>query len=142
MHVLELPPSTESVPAARRFVRAQLSSAHVDVDTAALLVSEVVTNAVLHARTALTLSVGEIGTVAHIEVADGSPRRPRLHAFSPTSGTGRGLRMLDQLAERWGVKVDPVTGGKVVWFDVGEPSEEAWADGSHDWLAEGVLDEH
>jgi len=144
---LDLPPNTESVPAARRFVRRELGGVDVDVDTATLLVSEVVTNAVLHARTAVRLSIEATGSEAHIEVRDGSPVEPRVHAFSPTSATGRGLRLLDLLAKRWGVESDPRTGGKIVWFDVGEVSEAAWDDGpwneaAGDWRIEGMAGEH
>jgi hypothetical protein len=145
--VLDLPPTTDSVPAARRFVRSRLSDADIDVDTAILLVSEVVTNAVLHARTALTLTVENLGAVAHIEVRDGSPVLPRVHAFSTTSATGRGLRLLEQLAMRWGFDQEPSTGGKTVWFEVGAVSEQAWAAFAFDevedeWLVEGVSNEH
>jgi anti-sigma regulatory factor (Ser/Thr protein kinase) len=137
VHELDLPPTSDSVPAARRFVRRELGHVGIDVDTAALLVSEVVTNAVLHARTSVTLSIETIDTVAHIEVRDGSPVQPRVHAFSPTAATGRGLRLLDLLAKRWGVEADPRTGGKVVWFDVGEPSDVTWGDLAAEWRIEG-----
>jgi anti-sigma regulatory factor (Ser/Thr protein kinase) len=136
VNVLDLPPTTDSVPAARRFVRARLIDGTSDVETATLLVSEVVTNAVLHARTAITLTVEELDAVARIAVRDGSPVQPRLHAFSPTSATGRGLRLLDQLSTRWGVDADPATGGKVVWFEVGEASDTAWGDLTSDWFSE------
>ncbi|MGZ4593926.1 MAG: ATP-binding protein [Actinomycetes bacterium] len=144
MNVLDLPPTTDSVPAARRFVRARLVHAEVDVDTATLLVSEVVTNAILHARTPVTVTVEEDGAVAHIAVADRSPVPPRLHAYSATSATGRGMRLLDQLAIRWGVEADPVTGGKTVWFEVGAPSDEVWtaAGFAEDWATEGVSGDH
>jgi anti-sigma regulatory factor (Ser/Thr protein kinase) len=142
VHVLDLPPTTDSVPAARRFVRQELRHGVVDVDTAALLVSEVVTNAVLHARTTVTLTVRAHGSIAHIEVRDGSPVQPRVHAFSPTSATGRGLRLLDLLAKRWGVDADPRTGGKVVWFDVGEPSDASWSELAEEWRLEGLAGEH
>jgi anti-sigma regulatory factor (Ser/Thr protein kinase) len=128
VNVLSLPPTTASVPMARRFVQARLVDGATDVDTAALLVSEVVTNAILHARTTVTLTVEIEDDVVRITVRDGSPVQPRLHSFAPTSTTGRGLRLLDQLAKRWGVDADPATGGKVVWFEVGEPSEAAWAE--------------
>jgi anti-sigma regulatory factor (Ser/Thr protein kinase) len=132
VNVLDLPPTTDSVPVARRFVRARLvdgdTDGAVDIDTAALLVSEVVTNAILHARTTVTLTVEVSDEVVRIAVRDGSPMRPRLHAFAPTSATGRGLRLLDALARRWGVDADPVTGGKIVWFEVGEPAESGWGD--------------
>jgi anti-sigma regulatory factor (Ser/Thr protein kinase) len=138
VNVLHLPPTTASVPVARRFVRARLGAAagaadgcadaSVDVDTAALLVSEVVTNAILHARSTVTLTVDVADDVVRITVRDGSPVQPRVHAFAPTSATGRGLLLLDRLAKRWGVETDPVTGGKVVWFEVGEPSLAAWGE--------------
>ena len=128
MDVLDLPPTTASVPVARRFVRARLEDVSADLDTAALLVSEVVTNAILHARSAVTLTVDVVEDVVRITVRDGSPVQPRVHAFAPTSATGRGLLLLDHLAKRWGVEPDPVTGGKVVWFEVGEPSLAAWGE--------------
>ena len=135
MDVLDLPPTTASVPVARRFVRARLvedaasaADGRADVDSATLLVSEDVTNAILHARIAVTLTVDVGEDVVRITVRDGSPVQPRVHAFAPTSATGRGLLLLDRLAKRWGVEPDPVTGGKVVWFEVGEPSLAAWGE--------------
>lgn len=126
---------------ARQFVRAQLGG-DVDIDTATLLVSEVVTNAILHARTAVTLTVQQLGAAARIAVHDGSPVRPRVHAFSVTAATGRGLRLLDQLAEHWGVDADPRTGGKTVWFEVGEASDDPWAGAAAfagDWPVEDLI---
>jgi anti-sigma regulatory factor (Ser/Thr protein kinase) len=136
VNVLDLPPTTDSVSVARRFVRARLVHGAADVDTAALLVSEVVTNAILHARTSVTLTVELAGEVVRITVRDGSPVQPRIHSFAATSATGRGLRLLDRLAKRWGVDADPATGGKIVWFEVGEPSEIAWGEVSEEWLSE------
>lgn len=142
MSALDLPPSTDSVPAARRFVREELRGTDVDVDTALLLVSEVVTNAVLHARSSVRVVVEPDAALARIEVHDGSPVPPRRHSFSTLSATGRGLRLLEQLALGWGV--EPGNDGKVVWFEVGPPSEDVWAtsfdvDGL---MAEGVPGEH
>ena len=134
---LELPPTPESVPEARAFVRETLRATSVDVDTAMLLVSEVTTNAVLHARTSVTVQVQVTGDVVRVEVTDGSPAVPRIHSYGPTSATGRGLRLVDQLARSWGVRDDP-DGGKVVWFEVGAPSESAWAELDGGWLVEGA----
>lgn len=128
MSTLDLPPTTDSVPTARRFVREALRGCNVDIDTAMLLVSEVVTNAVLHARSDILLSVHDPAPGAErvrIEVHDGSPVTPRRHTYTALSATGRGLRLLEQLAEDWGVESQ--VDGKSVWFDVGPPSEEAWA---------------
>jgi anti-sigma regulatory factor (Ser/Thr protein kinase) len=135
---LDLPPTTDSVPLARRFARSELRESQSDVDTVLLLVSEVVTNAVLHARSSIHLVVQDLDEVARVEVHDGSPVPPRMHHFHLVSGTGRGLRMLDQLAMTWGVDPDPRGTGKVVWFEVGTESETAWDTFADDLLAEGV----
>jgi anti-sigma regulatory factor (Ser/Thr protein kinase) len=140
--VLELPPTTESVPTARRFVRNVIggSDTVADIDTATLLVTEIVTNAVLHALTPMTVRVTVAADVVRIEVRDGSVVAPRMHAFSATAATGRGLRLLESLAVRWGVRPEPPA-GKVVWFEVGAASESAWDLNAEDWLAGGALDD-
>ena len=72
--MLELPLITGSVPAARRFVRHLMldSDSVADIDTASLLVTEIVTNAVLHAVAPMTLRVEVSADVVRIEVRDGS----------------------------------------------------------------------
>ena len=108
--MLELPPNTESVPTARRFVRDLMveSDTVADVDTASLLVTEIVTNAVLHAWTPMTLRVSRSApTSCASRCRDGSQLPPRVHAFSATAATGRGLRLLESLAVRWGVRPEP-----------------------------------
>jgi anti-sigma regulatory factor (Ser/Thr protein kinase) len=135
---LDLPPSTESVPVARRFARREVNETQADVDTVVLLVSEVVTNAVLHARSDIRLNIESRDDLVRVEVRDASPLSPRLHHFRLTSGTGRGLRMLERLARRWGVEPDPAGAGKVVWFEVGEPDESSWEFIGDDLLSEGV----
>jgi hypothetical protein len=131
---LDLPPTTDSVPLARRFARSTLRESRWDVDTVLLLVSEVVTNAVLHARSGIRLVVEDRADAARVEVHDGSPVPPRMHHFRLTSGTGRGLRMLDQLALAWGV--EPGDEGKVVWFEVGAADDTVWEAFAEDLLAE------
>jgi anti-sigma regulatory factor (Ser/Thr protein kinase) len=135
---LDLPPTTDSVPLARRFARSALRESQSDVDTVLLLVSEVVTNAVLHARSGIRLVVEDRDEVARVEVHDASPVPPRMHHFRLVSGTGRGLRMLDQLAQTWGVDADPRGSGKVVWFEVGTVGETVWDSFADDLLAEGA----
>ncbi len=141
MTVLELPPATDSVPVARRFLRERLSESELDVDTAVLLTSEVVTNAILHARTPVTVTIHAVPGLVRIAVRDLSPVQPRIHSFSANAATGRGLRLLDQLARRWGVDAaQPV--GKIVWFEVGPPAEGAWGSfGEQDWLVDEADDD-
>lgn len=138
MSPLRLPPTTDSVPVARRYARDALQQSAADVDTVVLLVSELVTNAVLHARSDLFLSVIDRGALARVEVRDSSPVPPRLHRFAVESATGRGLRLLDQLSLRWGAERTADDQGKVVWFEVGEPNEAAWESFGDFQLAEGT----
>jgi anti-sigma regulatory factor (Ser/Thr protein kinase) len=119
---LDLPPTTDSVSRARRHVREQVQDADLDSDTAELLVSEVVTNAVLHARTAVMVRVEVRLDGVRVEVSDGSPREPRVSPYSSDAATGRGLRLLERLARSWGVRSD--RRGKTVWFEVGPSSHE------------------
>lgn len=85
-------------------------------DASELAVSELVTNALVHAGTDVHLhvSVGEAGM--RVEVADGSPHQPVPRDYSSTSGTGRGLRLLEDAVDRWGTLPDG--DGKVVWFEI------------------------
>ncbi len=138
MGELRLPPAAESVPVARRFARDQLRGSSCDTEIAALLVSEVVTNAVLHGRSDVLLVVEDRGDLAYVSVSDRSPMPPRVHNFAVESATGRGLRLVDQLAQRWGVDAATSGQGKVVWFEVGEPSAAAWESFADALLAEGA----
>jgi anti-sigma regulatory factor (Ser/Thr protein kinase) len=91
------------------------------IESARLLVSELVVNAVIHARTEARLSLAFDGELLHVEVADGSTVRPRRRDYSPTATTGRGLMILDAVADRWGVEMGPDS--KTVWFDLACPAE-------------------
>lgn len=113
-----LPPDPSSARRARRHVVEVLERAGLadQTDAAALLVSELVTNALLHARSAMTLRVEAGPAGIRVEVADGSPRRISRRRYSPESSTGRGVLLLEELASRWGV--DPHREGKAVWFEL------------------------
>jgi anti-sigma regulatory factor (Ser/Thr protein kinase) len=106
------------VATARRFVAETLTRwrADYDRDTALLLVSELVTNAVVHARTEVTLEIRCQGALLTVEVSDGSDRIPvRRGAAATTLTDGRGLNLIADLSDDWGVR--RTTGhGKVVWF--------------------------
>ncbi len=86
------------------------------VEIARLLVSELVTNSVLHARTAIVVTCRRGGTRARIEVRDLYRGGPVPRRYAPDSPTGRGMRLVASLAEAWGVQREPV--GKTVWFVV------------------------
>lgn len=128
-----LPAEPASVPAARRFVRAVLQGSGLQAawETAQMLVSEVATNAVLHARTAFTVEVVRDGERVRVSVTDLSPAVPRQRSYGADSATGRGLRLVDTFAAAWGVDRQP-GGGKTVWFEVPTAGDSATVPDS--WL--------
>ncbi len=87
-------------------------------DSAQLLVSEVVTNAIVHARSDVGLTVSVSGGEVRVEVSDHSPHVPAPRAHDHSAITGRGLELVSALADSFGVRVVDDT-GKVVWFTVG-----------------------
>jgi anti-sigma regulatory factor (Ser/Thr protein kinase) len=118
---VELPAVASSAAAARAAVRSYLRGAPGEVDSQALdrallLTSEIVTNAILHARTPLRLVVCLDNGEAEVRVYDGGQALPRRRSYQPDAGTGRGMNLVEALADRWGVEATPA--GKCVWFAV------------------------
>jgi anti-sigma regulatory factor (Ser/Thr protein kinase) len=131
--ILDLPASPRSVPVARRLARRAGEAAGLPVDVSdvlQLLVSELVTNAVVHARTEIRLHVVVTAEQIRIEVCDQAGLQPRLRTHSVSATTGRGLRMLNVLASSWGVD-ELADGGKMVWATLpvdGLPSDQTLAE--------------
>lgn len=121
--LIELEPVPRSPRLARRFVADTLGpQADVDlVDAAELLVTELVTNAVVHARSrarVLIVTAGDRGCV-RIEVHDDAYEPPRLGDFDPEATSGRGLALVNAMSDRWGVEPDgPARPGKRIWFEL------------------------
>jgi len=120
---LDLPPVVASVPVARHVTLEVLrawQSPH-DLDDAALLVSELVSNVVDHAHTEalLTLELARAGDWLRISIADGSAVRPVIQDLDDDRPRGRGLQLVEAIAERWGA--EDHHGGKRVWFELGPP---------------------
>ena len=111
-----LPAEPGSVATARRFVSRTLAEwEHPEhLDTACLLVSEIVTNAVRHARAPLGLRLHLTGREIITEIADDSTHLPHRHLADPDDEGGRGLMLVDTLATTWGTR--PTDTGKTVWF--------------------------
>jgi GAF domain-containing protein len=117
MTTLRLEPVVESTPVARHWVTEQLENVPVEVrECAALLTSELVTNAVLHAATPFTVTLHLMADRIRVDVADGNPIAPSLKEYATDAATGRGLTLFNTLASNWGVQ--PVLGGKIVWFEI------------------------
>ena len=109
-----------SVGSSRGFVQATLLAWQLEslVDTATLLTSELATNVVLHARTGFRLSIVLDGDLT-IEVWDGSTTEPVSGEMDPSAERGRGLQVIQALADRWGTRPDGE--GKTVWFALNLP---------------------
>lgn len=106
--------------AARRFVSSVLArrpyEGRVQTGDIRLLVSELATNAVIHARSPFSVSVRCVGSAVRISVRDSSPMRPVLRDGGVTSLSGRGLHLVDALADAWGVDAD--VDGKTIWAEL------------------------
>lgn len=85
-------------------------------DDALLLTSELVTNAILHGRSGVTVEVEVGANSVRISVFDENSRHPAPVTEDPDALDGRGLALVDALSEQWGVEDRPL--GKAVWFDV------------------------
>lgn len=117
--VIELPPSPVAVAIARRFVAEHCTSLETTLlQDAELLVSELVTNAVVHGRPSIVLQVRPDPPGIGIEVRDEGDADPLVPEEEPAlvSPSGRGLRMVAALASSWGVRRSEDGPGKVVWF--------------------------
>ena len=112
----ELGGTIAAVADARGFVTQHLSRWGLEslVSDAELLTSELVTNAVLHARGDVTVTVAVAEGVAEIGVSDRSTDLPEQRPPTWRAEGGRGLRLVDLVALEWGVV--SVAGGKQVWF--------------------------
>jgi anti-sigma regulatory factor (Ser/Thr protein kinase) len=111
-------PVAKSVPEVRRFVLGCLEDLpQHQLDVVGLLVSELATNAVIYAGTPFSVDVwcGDDGVV--VTVADDGRGTPEVRAVpEPTDPHGRGLLIVSQLADEWGVDPSFTGQGKTVWF--------------------------
>jgi anti-sigma regulatory factor (Ser/Thr protein kinase) len=113
-----LPADARAPALARTFLRAAACETHHArvVDDAELLVSELVTNAVLHGAPPITMRVECDGSNGlRVSVTDRSADPARVREADPADESGRGMRLVDVISDDWGV--EPRTGaGKDVWF--------------------------
>lgn len=122
MDSLRLPPEPASASAARRFAAQTMEGWGCDedvVDTVLLLLSEVVSNAILHARTELEVGLAVRSGVVRVEVVDGAAMPIHRRPSGPDDQSGRGSSLIETLSEAWGT--DRMTTGKRVWFEVACP---------------------
>ncbi len=116
---VEIQPDRDAPAAARSAVREFCEDQGVggDGDAAQLVASELVTNAVLHARTPMEVTLRLVAPLLHIAVRDASVDRPRMSSdVDENAESGRGLLLVDALASSWGSLV--LDSGKIVWATV------------------------
>jgi anti-sigma regulatory factor (Ser/Thr protein kinase) len=127
---LTLPAAPQAVRLARRATRDALAGWQLGQleETAVLLVSELVTNAVCHARDtgAVALELTSAETWLRVEVLDADPREPQQRTPEAWDESGFGFVLVDALADRWGVR--QTAGGKAVWAELADVTEPRDAD--------------
>ena len=123
---VELPCDRRSPSEARRFVREQCTWARAEiVDAAELVVTELVTNAVVHAQTSCELRLFRADERLRIEVDDGGTGSPDVRLAADGDENGRGLVLVSAMSSAWGVVALP-SGAKRVWAELvseGVPSD-------------------
>ncbi|WP_030302336.1 SpoIIE family protein phosphatase [Streptomyces katrae] len=118
----------ERIAGARRQIRELLHdwADEEQVDSAVLMVSEMVTNVLMHTDGDALLvaeAVGELGTRRlRIEVADASDELPHKRHPGEMASSGRGVLLMEMLADAWGV--DPRGEGKSIWFEMHEQAKD------------------
>ena len=115
---LHLSADPTSAAKARMFIAEFCGAAHLPAhvcETAALCVSELVTNAIMHGRTAATIEAHRPGDHLRVTVHDDNPQLPPVGNHPQLSSeSGRGLQIVSLLADDWGVERGDE--GKAVWF--------------------------
>ena len=118
-----LPQGEHAAAVARQFVARTLEQhgAGALAETAVLLASELVTNAILHGMPTVHVDVLQVADGLRIAVTDEHPRLPAPRQATRDDEHGRGLLLVEHLADRWGV--DPSPPGKSVWFELHTAAE-------------------
>jgi anti-sigma regulatory factor (Ser/Thr protein kinase) len=107
-----------SVREARMFVRTQLAGrSAVMIRDTVLMVSELATNCIKHARSPYRVSLVSDGPAICVEVLDSGPGIPRPQPLDDQRSSGRGLHIVKELSDTWGITAEKHA-GKTVWFTI------------------------
>ncbi|GAA0435445.1 ATP-binding protein [Streptomyces luteireticuli] len=118
---MEVGVDPSEVGRARRWARSRLAGCGIGLDDSLaealiLVISELVTNAVVHTGCPAVLRMFFPGGTVRVEVADFSARPPRRRCAGGDETGGRGLELVDGLADRWGWQ--PEGAGKRIWCEI------------------------
>ena len=114
------PHEVQSVPAARRFATSVLHGASAEIlEAVELMVSELATNCIRHTNSGFDLTIIRHGMDIRVEATDHAGGTPTMRSPEPTDPSGRGLKIIDMLSARWGVRAQPAK-GKTVWFTISD----------------------
>jgi serine/threonine-protein kinase RsbW len=117
------PNTPSSVTQARRFVQEHLAGTPQAVaDTVAVMTSELATNSIRHAESEFEVNVDRSNREIRVEVTDEGSGTPTVLSPDPTQPSGRGLFIVDKLADDWGVTSARDCSTKTVWFRVALPA--------------------
>ena len=127
------PADRAAISRVRRELRACLEEDGLEhvADDVTLICQELMTNAVLHGclnlppGTTVTITVGWSDDQLRVDMRDPSDVKPKEHRFSTSRTSGRGLHLVDELSDRWGVETDPAGSGKTVWTELDSPRRRA-----------------
>ena len=115
--VVALPARPEAAGAARRLLVKEGLDPDLD-HTVCLLVSEVVTNGIVHGSGLVRMAARIRPGFLHVEVADEGGGMPLVGAQRSDAEHGRGMAMVQLLSSRWGTELGVAPLGKTVWFEL------------------------
>jgi len=112
------PAIPQSIHAARRFATDALAGQPSAVlEPVELMVSELATNCIRHERMSFYITISSSTQEVRVEVTDSGSGVPTMRSPGPNDPSGRGLQIVDMLADHWGIEPE-VPAGKTVWFDL------------------------
>jgi anti-sigma regulatory factor (Ser/Thr protein kinase) len=122
--IMHLDRDSAMIRVARQALRRWLEERKcTNTEDAMLVLSELVTNAMVHARAGCTIEMQHHDDLLRLNVRDPSPAPPTIGSARPDDIGGRGLQLVAAIAQAWGW--EPIDGGKRVWAHLVAPAHPA-----------------